>query len=147
MPVRGSWGVKVYVMKSYLLGLWAVCLLCSCSQSSQEPEEVVITTPLYGFFAETETRAGEPEALEVLTSGNLYDLHLYPCCNEENKAYISEVAYYLNGAFLCKTNNYPFTYRYTAGEPGEYTLTVIPVFTSPLIKWEARPSSITIKGK
>lgn len=134
-------------MKSYLLGLWAVCLLCSCSQSSQEPEEVVITTPLYGFFANTETKASGPEALEVLTSGNLYDLHLYPCCNEENKAYISEVAYYLNGAFLCETNNYPFTCRYTAGEPGEYTLTVVPVFTSPLIKWETHPSSITIKGK
>ena len=136
-------------MKSYILGLLATCLLCSCNEAPKEQKEVIITTPLYGFFTNAPTKSSEVEAVETLVSGNLYNVCLYPCCIDGDRSclYISEVSYYLNGSFLCRTNSYPFTCLCTAGEPGEYLLTVVPTFSSPFVKWEAKPTEILIKPK
>lgn len=124
-------------MKQLLYSLILLSFFACSKSSEEEPAYIKFDTPLYPYFCDTETKSSADVILGTVKKGNEYQIKLYPCCNGVNSEYIKGVTYYLNDIEIEVTNKGAFSATYIIKEePGIYTLTCKPLFSSEYVIWE-----------
>ena len=125
---------------------------CSTNELPEEPTYLEIGGYLSGYFSNLDGSGDKYGQIncDTLYNGTQYLINLHPYAlyaknGIENDGIIKSIIYYINGNAFANVSTFPFTTYYTPNlQPGKYTISVKPTFSSEYIIWETKESNVMV---